>query len=211
MDKIDFLPIELVVGDTAYKTPAIARMLKLKKIELLSTYSRPKTKEGSFPKHEYVYDEQYDCYLCPANEVLSYRTTNRDGYREYKSDPKKCEHCPHLTQYTKSKRFEKTVTRHVWAEYVEHVEENRYTYGVREWYPLRKETIERDFALAKELHGFRYTQMYGKARMEMKSALTFACMNLKKLAKWRWKERLSSLFQALFSTIYTTNPTFARA
>jgi len=34
-----------------------------------------------------------------------------------------------------------------------------------------------------ENHGFRYTQMYGKARMEMKVGLTFACMNLKKLAK----------------------------
>ena len=27
-----------------------------------------------------------------------------------------------------------------------------------------------------------HTQMYGKARMEMKVGLTFACMNLKKLA-----------------------------
>ncbi|WP_418630884.1 hypothetical protein, partial [Waltera sp.] len=36
---------------------------------------------------------------------------------------------------------------------------------------------------AKENHGFRYTQMIGKARMEMKVGLTFACMNLKKLAK----------------------------
>lgn len=211
MDKIDTLPIELVVGDTAYKTPAIARMLKLKKIELLSTYSRPKTKKGFFSKSEYVYDEQYDCYLCPANEVLSYRTTNRDGYREYKSDRKKCEHCPYLAQCTKNSKFEKTVTRHVWAEYVEHAEENRYTYGVKEWYTLRKETIERDFALAKELHGFRYTQMYGRARMEMKSALTFACMNLKKLAKWKWKERLSSSFWCFFSSIYATNPACAFA
>lgn len=77
----------------------------------------------------------------------------------------------------------KTVTRHVWEEYVEQAEENRYTDGIREYYQYRKETIERDFGLAKELHGFRYTQMFGKARMEMKAALTFACMNLKKLAK----------------------------
>ena len=34
-----------------------------------------------------------------------------------------------------------------------------------------------------EQHGFRYTQYIGKARMEMKAGLTFACMNLKKLAK----------------------------
>ena len=31
--------------------------------------------------------------------------------------------------------------------------------------------------------GKNYTQMIGKARMEMKVGLTFACMNLKKLAK----------------------------
>ncbi len=59
---------------------------------------------------------------------------------------------------------------------------------MKEVYGCRKETIERIFGTAKENHGFRYTQMYGKARMEMKTALTFAGMNIKKLAtcikKW---------------------------
>ena len=41
-----------------------------------------------------------------------------------------------------------------------------------------KESLE-----LQEQHGFRYTQYKGKARMEMKAGLTFACMNLKKLAK----------------------------
>ena len=59
----------------------------------------------------------------------------------------------------------------------------RQTIGMKDLYSHRKETIERIFGTAKENHGFRYTQMYGKARMKMKVALTFACMNLKKLAK----------------------------
>ena len=54
---------------------------------------------------------------------------------------------------------------------------------MNELYKLRKETIERLFGTAKENHGFRYTQMFGKARMEMKVGLTYACLNLKKLAK----------------------------
>ena len=53
---------------------------------------------------------------------------------------------------------------------------------MKDLYSKRKETIERLFGTAKENHGFRYTQMYGKARMQMKVGLTFACMNLKKLA-----------------------------
>ena len=201
-EKIEDLNIDLVVGDSAYKTPAIAKYLKDREVKLLSTYTRPKTKDGFFPKYEYVYDEAYDCYLCPANEILRYSTTNREGYREYKSDPKVCKHCPYLNQCTHSKKHEKTVTRHVWQEYWEEADENRYTYGIREYYKYRKETIERDFGLAKELHGFRYTQGFGKARMEMKSALTYACMNLKKLAKRRWKTReIPSLYYAVMKII----------
>ena len=47
----------------------------------------------------------------------------------------------------------------------------------------RKETIERIFGTAKEQHGSRYTQYIGRARMEMRAGLTFACMDLKKLAR----------------------------
>ena len=66
---------------------------------------------------------------------------------------------------------------------METCEDIRHTRGMKDMYSHRKETIERIFGTAKENHGFRYTQMYGKARMVMKVALTFACMNLKKLAK----------------------------
>ncbi len=66
---------------------------------------------------------------------------------------------------------------------MEMCEDIRHTLGMKELYARRKETIERIFGTAKENHGFRYTQMTGKARMEMKVGLTFACMNLKKLAK----------------------------
>ena len=77
----------------------------------------------------------------------------------------------------------KTIFRHIWEEYLETSEDIRYTLGNKEIYMLRKETIERLFGSAKEQHGFRYTQYIGNARMRMKAGLTFACMNLKKLAK----------------------------
>ena len=75
------------------------------------------------------------------------------------------------------------INRHIWEEYLEASEEIRHTLGNKEIYMLGKETIERLFGSAKEQHGFRYTQYIGNARMRMKAGLTFACMNLKKLAK----------------------------
>ncbi|GIO73006.1 hypothetical protein J27TS7_25200 [Paenibacillus dendritiformis] len=47
------------------------------------TSTRPHTKEGFYKKHESVYDEHDDGYLSPANAVLYYKTTNRDGYKMY--------------------------------------------------------------------------------------------------------------------------------
>ncbi|MBE5872348.1 MAG: IS5/IS1182 family transposase [Lachnospiraceae bacterium] len=146
-------------------------------------YKRPMTKAVFFKKYEYVYDEYNDCYICPNDQILKYSTTNRDGYKEYKSCGHICEKCDFLSQCTASKNHVKVVTRHVWEEYMEACEDIRHTRGMKDLYSHRKETIERIFGTAKENHGFRYTQMYGKARMKMKVALTYSAMNLKKLAK----------------------------
>lgn len=175
--------IGMMIVDAGYKTPAIAKTLLDDGIKPLFPYKRPMTKEGFFKKNEYVYDERFDCYLCPEGEFLRYSTTNREGYREYKSCGKICSECSSLNRCTNSKNHVKIVTRHVWEPYMEVCEDIRHTSGMRDIYRKRKETIERIFGTAKENHCFRYTQMYGKARMEMKVGLTYAAMNLKKLAK----------------------------
>ena len=141
------------------------------------------TKKGFFRKYEYVYDEYFDCYICPNNQILKYTTTNRDGYREYKSDPGICESCPYLSQCTQSQNHQKLVTRHIWQDYMDRCEDIRHTTGMKDVYDKRKETIERIFRVAKENHCMRYTRQRGKAKMAMKVGLTFACLNMKKLAK----------------------------
>ena len=198
-DKVKDMGIKTLVADAGYKTPAIAKLLMDDGINPLFPYKRPMTKEGFFKKYEYAYDEYYDCYICPNNQVLNYSTTNRDGYREYKSCGENCSTCPYLAKCTNSKNHVKIVTRHVWEDYMERCEDIRHTLGMKELYEQRKETIERIFGTAKENHGFRYTQMYGKARMEMKVGLTFACMNLKKLAKMIQR---TGLKEGIFASFY---------
>ena len=189
-EKIKHIGIQTLVADSGYHTPAIAKLLIDDGIKPLFPYKRPMTKDGFFKKYEYAYDEYYDCYVCPNGQTLEYSTTNRDGYREYKSCPQVCENCPYLSQCTNSKEHVKLITRHIWEPYLETCQDIRYTEGMSDLYKQRKQTIERLFGCAKENHGFRYTQQYGKARMEMKVGLTFACMNLKKLANMKEKYRL---------------------
>ena len=186
-DKVKDIGIKTLVADAGYKTPAIAKLLLDDGIQPLFPYKRPMTKEGFFRKYEYVYDEYYYCYICPNNQILNYSTTNRDGYREYKSCGRICATCPYLSQCTESKNHVKMVSRHIWEDYMEQCEDIRHITKMKQLYERRKETTERLFGTAKESHGFRYTQMYGKARMEMKVGLTYLCMNLKKLAKMKQK------------------------
>ena len=136
------------------------------------------TKDGFLRKYEYVYDGAHDCYLCPENQILSYCTTNRDGYKEYLSCGEWCASCPSIHECTESKNHVKAVMRHVWEEYMEMAEDIRHTLGNKAIYGLKKETIERIFGTAKEQHGFRYTQYIGKARMEMKAGIIFACIRV---------------------------------
>ena len=117
--------------------------------------------KGGHEWWKYVYDEFYDCVICPEYQPLKYSTTNRDGYREYKSDPKKCANCPTRELCTHSKDCVKTVQRHIWKDYEELADDARYTPACQELYRKRKETIERVFADAKEKHAMRYTQYRG--------------------------------------------------
>jgi hypothetical protein len=75
---------------------------------------------------------------------------------------------------------------------------------------MRKETIERIFADAKEKYEMRYTPYRGLRAVSCWVKLKYTAMNLKKLAMWKWKDGPSSLFlhwlQAFHSLFRAKNP-----
>jgi transposase len=175
-----------IAADAGYKTPAIAQYLIENEIRPALPYTRPRTKKGYLTKHDYVYDEHYDCYICPEGQVLEYRTTTKEGYRQYFSNPSQCKNCPLLSKCTQSQNHQKLIQRHVWEEYLEEADHLRHTEENKMIYARRKETIERVFADAKEKHGMRWTTLRGLKKLSMQAMLTFAAMNLKKMANWTW-------------------------
>ena len=199
-EKLKKLDPDTMVMDAGYKNPVIAKTLIDDDIAPIFPYTNPKGQKGCIPKREFIYDEYYDCYLCPEDKVLKYSTTDREGYREYKSNKRICENCPRLSECMHNLQHQKIVTRHIWQDYLDRCEELRYTSWGKETYGLRKETIERDFGTAKEHHAMRYTQLVGKEKMAMKVGLTFACMNMKKLARILWKTGKGTSRSGKFST-----------
>ena len=193
-----YTEIKAVVMDAGYKTPWICKkVIDDGRIPVLP-YKRPMGKTGFFRPYDYIFDEYYDCVICPEDHVLEYTTTNREGYKEFKSKGYSCEFCPSLEKCTLSRSHEKLVTKHIWSNYLEQAEDIRHTPEYKALYEKRKETIERVFADAKEKHSMRYTNFRGLSQVTNWVRLKFAAMNLKKYAVHRAKKLPSFCFIRLF-------------
>jgi len=174
--------VEAVGLDSGYLTNAICKGINDRKIFGVIAHRRFHPTKGLFPKWKFDYVRERDVYICPNKEELVYRTTTREGYREYKSNPKKCATCPLLKGCTKSKNTQKVVTRHVWEDHKDQVRLNRLSQSGKILYKFRKEKVERSFADSKELHGLRYCRLRGIQNASEQVLLTAACQNMKKIA-----------------------------
>ena len=174
--------VEAVALDSGYLTTPICEALKEKKIFAVIGHRRFHPTKGLFSKFKFKYDHDKNEYLCPNGQILRYRTTTREGYREYSSNPKICAQCPLLDQCTRSKDHKKIITRHLWEGSKEWVHQNTLTKAGKLLYKKRKEKIERSFADAKQLHGYRYCRFRGKKGAQEQALMTATCQNIKKIA-----------------------------
>ena len=78
------------------------------------------------------------------------------------------------------------MTRHVWQDDLEQADAFTKTPAGKQLYAWRKQTVERSFADAKQLHAFRYARMLGIANMREQAFLTAAVQNMKKMAMLCW-------------------------
>ena len=177
-----FPEIDTVVVDAAYKTPWICKKVIDDNRNISAPYKRPMGKSGYFRPYEYVYDEYFDCIICPENNVLNYSSTDRNGYRTFRGKTSICKNCNSKTKCTVSKV--KTVSKHIWSGYLELAEDFRHSPKGKSSYSLRGQTIERVFADAKEKHGMRYTVIKGLERVNNWVTMKLSAMNLKKFAMW---------------------------
>lgn len=174
--------VEAVGLDAGYLTTPICHGLEQRDIFGVIAHRRYQNRKGFLPKWKYQYNQEQDEFTCPEGHILTYSTTDRKGYRQYKSNPEICKTCPLLDQCTQNKQFQKTLTRHVWEDSKEKVRENRLSNEGKWIYRMRKEKVERSFADSKELHGLRYCRLRGKEKVREQALMTAACQNMKKVA-----------------------------
>lgn len=168
--------------DAGYFTAAVCHLTQEMGIALVPGYRRPNKGQNDYQKKHFRYDAERDLYVCPGDHELRYGTTDRNGYRHYRSDRRICAECPMRERCTQSRSQQKTVTRHVWEEAKEKANALRVTTWGKKVYARRKETVERSFADAKQHHGHRYARYRGLMKVQMQCLLAATAQNIKKLA-----------------------------
>jgi hypothetical protein len=164
--------LEAIALDSGYLTPYICKEAHAMNVFAVIGGRAFTPVKGLMKKWQFKFNPEMNFYLCPNKQELKYTTTNREGYREYKSDPKVCKDCPLLETCTRSRNKQKVITRHVWEDSKEWVRLNRLSRSGKYLYRLRYQTIERSFADAKELHGLRYCRFRGKEKAQEQALMT---------------------------------------
>lgn len=169
--------------DAGYHSAWIAHLLETNQIQGVIGYRRHTFKTDYFGKYRFMYDSYFDAYICPEKHHLYWKTTTRDGYRQYFSNRKDCADCPRRKECFGEKATRRMVSRHVWQDALDEVIAFTKTSIGKKLYTWRKETIEISFAEAKENHGLRFARMLGIFNMREQCFLTAAIQNMKRLAK----------------------------
>ena len=179
--------VKAVGLDAGYNTAAICKtLIEEFKIQAAMGKRRGCQQKGKYGKYKFTYFSEWDVYICPEHNYLEYVTTDRNGYREYKCKNDRCAGCPRREQCLSAKQKTKSLRRHVWEDYKDAAYAFTHTDKGKKIYARRKETIERSFAEAKELHGLRYCRMRGNDKVSEQCLLTAAVQNMKKISNILW-------------------------
>ena len=168
--------------DAGYNTTPICKGLAKLGIEGALGRRRGCHAKDRWGKHRYEFYPAEDAYVCPEGWALSYATTDRQGYRHYRGQKERCQDCSQKEKCLSPAQKVKTIHRHIWEDDKDRCQAFTRTGEGAAIYARRKETVERSFADAKELHGYRYARMRGIARVTEQCLLTAAAQNMKKMA-----------------------------
>ena len=108
--------------DAGYHNAWIAHLLETKGIQGVIGYRRHTHKGAHYGKYRFRYDPVCDEYICPEKQRLTWKTTTREGYRQYCCEGKTCKGCPRRAECFGASMNRKVVERHVWQDALERVD-----------------------------------------------------------------------------------------
>lgn len=178
--RVGMVPKEIVL-DAGYYNARLGRVLENKGMEAYISYRRVHRKEHPDCRSAQFRWVADDVYACPCGVKLTYSTSTRTGYHEYRPAMKgSCAGCP-AAKGPKDRVFRVSVHQDIY----DRMRNRRLSARGKVLRSVRPATIERSFAESKELHGLRFARYRGVRYVQIQVWITAMIQNLKKWAKLR--------------------------
>lgn len=176
---------QAVCADAAYANGANAAAMEEREIRFVSPPQRrsgPGRGPDAFTPDDFVYDEQRDVYVCPAQQTLTLVATERTGKRRrrYRASRSVCGSCAFKARCTRSPRKTLGIMPHraSWLR----LREDAKTDDFKKLYRTRAPASESRFGEGKQWHRLDRARWRGLPKMRVQCWLTAAVLNFKRLA-----------------------------
>lgn len=141
--------------------------------------------QGRFGREEFSYQPESDTYLCPAEKVLRFKSTQLKGEKKifhYTSQASICSQCPLKDQCLPPKTSYRQVTRWEHESVIERHRERMEQKG-RAMMRKRTDLAEHPFGTIKMWCGWTHFLLRGLEKVRAEFSLLTLCYNLKRVLK----------------------------
>ena len=138
----------------------------------------------AFNHDKFIYDNDRDCYICPAGKPLKRRQLSNDKDSVlYRADRRTCEKCQHFKKCVTSKQAGRQIQRNLNQDYIEWADNCLTKRQRKRLMARRKHKSEGSFADAANNHGFKRARFRGIEKVQIQNLLIAAIQNLRKLMR----------------------------
>lgn len=202
-----------VLADKGYHS---GRELKTCEELKVNTFISPKgsssvKKNPDYAMQCFKYNEQTDCYTCPAGETMItngrwYNKSLKNGRKSYRVKhykTKACKQCKLRSECT-SNKYGRVIERTEYAKYV--ARNNQRVWNNPLYYRQRQQIIEHQFGTLKRQRNFDFILLRGKEKVLGEVYLAFTMYNLSRAMSILGFSTLLKRFKAVLTQILSILP-----
>ena len=215
---------QTIVADCKYGTienyvACQKRKLRTHMADLLGSSPGSGRRDGIYPESLFRYQPESDTFLCPDGQLMKPRRLHSVRLTwEYVTKRGVCLKC-HLRKFCTRSKTGRTMRRHRDQKLLDRARRQANTKQAKLDRKRRQHLIERSFADASNLHGFKRARWRGLIKQTIQDLLIAAVQNLRKLiaamhngSEISYLALIDALFlPAAFTTLLTTDLPLSRS
>ncbi len=179
--------VKTTVADKAYGNGENYQYLHDRDITACISHQRyKKSQTDAFTSDKFIYDQEGDCYWCPAGHALQRKYAREaEGVVIYQIDIANCQVCPHSSKCATGEKSGRQIQRSSYAPYYEWADGCLSSSQRKGLMSRRKAKAEGSFADATNNHGYKRSRWRGLTMAGIQNLMIAAVQNRRKLLGYR--------------------------